>query len=77
MEGWNAVGILPSPETERVELVSDASGSWGCAAVWGTQWLQWQWNAKVESWHIAPKEFNPSSAIIVHSVGDGVAGKAN
>ena len=27
MEGWNGVGILASPETERVELVSDASGS--------------------------------------------------
>ena len=59
MERWNGVGILPSPETERVELVSDASGSWGCAAVWGTQWLQWRWNAKAQSWHIAPKELLP------------------
>ena len=59
MERWNGVGILPSPETERVELVSDASGSWGCAAVWGTQWWQWCWNAKAQSWHIAPKELLP------------------
>ena len=53
------MGILPSVETERLELVSDASGSWGCATVWGTQWLQWRWNAKAQSWHIAPKEFLP------------------
>ena len=59
MEGWNGVGILPFPETERVELVSDASSSWGCAAVWGTQWWQWYWNAKAESWHVAPKELLP------------------
>ena len=44
-------------DTERVELVSDASGSWGCAAVWGTQWWQWHWNAKAQSWHIALNNF--------------------
>ena len=68
MEGWNGVGILPSPETERVELVSDTSGSWGCATVWGTQW---RWSTVMAYC----SERAPSSAAIVHSVGEGLVRK--
>ena len=51
--------MLPNPAMEIIELESDASGSWGCAARWGPHWLQWQWSKKAQSWHIAPKEFLP------------------
>ena len=36
MIGWNGVGMIASPDQEVVVLESDASGSWGCGAVWGT-----------------------------------------
>ena len=44
--GWNGVSmmledILRSP---GVEVWSDASGSWGCGAIWETEWLQLAWS---------------------------------
>ena len=56
---WNGVGILPTPSMEVIHLVSDASGSWGCAAIWNNQWLQWQWDNLAQEWQIAPKELLP------------------
>ena len=35
IEPWNAVGILPDPTQEKITVESDASGSWGCATIWG------------------------------------------
>lgn len=52
---WNPT----DPTMEVVELELDASGGWGCAAVWGPHWLQWQWSNKAQLWHIAPKELLP------------------
>lgn len=48
-------------EQPQVELVTDASGSWGCGAVCGTKWFQLNWvRAKVASeWSIMPKEMLP------------------
>ena len=58
---WNghrllaAVGrLLPS-----VSVQSDASGSWGCGAVFGMSWIQLQWPASWQSIPIAPKETVP------------------
>ena len=45
-----------SPDTA---LWSDASGSWGCAAVWGPAWFQYQWNERVKGSSIAVMEFLP------------------
>ena len=59
LDGWNGIGILQDPAAEIVDIESDASGSWGCAAVWGPHWLQWQWSEKAQQWHIAPKELLP------------------
>ena len=59
LDKWNGVGILPTPGMESVHIHSDASGSWGCAVVWGKQWLQWRWNERAQDWHIAPKELLP------------------
>ena len=45
----------------KVEIWSDASGSWGCRAVWGGEWLQIAWcewpGFKVST--IAAKELLP------------------
>ena len=61
LESWNGVSILQvlhrqSPDTA---LWSDASGSWGCAAVWGPAWSQYQWNERVKGSSIAVMEFLP------------------
>ena len=59
LESWNGVGILPTAETPRLTLYTDASGKWGCAGIWGTKWFQWKWGNQVEQWYIAPKELLP------------------
>ena len=40
----------------QVEFLSDASGSWGCGAVWEMEWLQCPWNGDKG---IATKELLP------------------
>ena len=42
-----------------VEIATDASGSWGCTAVWGKQWLQCQWKNDWTAESIALKELHP------------------
>ena len=37
-------------------VTSDASGTWGCGAFSGTQWLQLQWPPCWVAYSIAPKE---------------------
>ena len=38
---------------------TDASGTWGCAAVLGSQWLQWQWPSEWYEIGIMAKELVP------------------
>ena len=59
MEGWNGVSLMPRLSLPAVIVESDASGSWGCGALWGTQWFQWQWRDGAPEWLIAPKELLP------------------
>lgn len=59
IDRWNGVGLLPCPGRQTVHLETDASGNWGCAAVWGSDWLQWEWNNVASQWQIAPKELLP------------------
>ena len=46
--------LLPS-----VTVQSDASGGWGCGAVWGKLWLQVQWPSSWADVSIALKELAP------------------
>ena len=58
VSSWNGTSILPEVEPSHF-LYSDASGTWGCGAFWGSFWFQIQW---IESWrnvHIAAKELAP------------------
>ena len=41
MESWNGISLMPGLTPLATPLVSDASGSWGCGAYWGTRWFQW------------------------------------
>lgn len=58
---WNGVAMMEnSPETgQEIQLYTDASGSFGCGAWWGVEWLQLQWPAGMEDWSIAHKELLP------------------
>ncbi len=59
--GWNGIKLLRNPAEARpsTTLVSDASGSWGCGAHWGSQWFQLPWAGQAERWHITAKELVP------------------
>ena len=60
---WNGVSMMltSSPESPGVEFWSDASGSWGCGAVWGPNWFQVEWSQWPEFGEasIAAKELLP------------------
>ena len=56
---WNGVSILPNPRPISVEVVSDASGTWGCGAYWHPHWFQLQWSTRAHPLSIAVKELLP------------------
>ena len=60
---WNGVSMMvdESITFSKVEVWSDASGSWGCGALWGTEWLQVAWEdcRWFEVTPIAAKELLP------------------
>ena len=73
MEQWNGIGLLPDMENRTSKLYSDASGSWGCVAVFEDQWFQWQWSQQACIWHIAPMELLPIVlAMLIWGGGGGV-----
>ena len=43
----------------QVLFSSDASGSWGCGAIWATRWIQCEWQSAWENESIALKELLP------------------
>lgn len=59
MEEWNGAALIPRVGPQQTPLISDASGSWGCGAFWGTHWFQWKWEGRAKDWSIAPKELLP------------------
>ena len=59
MEGWNGISLMPTLVPMKSPLRTDASGSWGCGAAWGSQWFQWKWEGPSKEWSIAPKELLP------------------
>ena len=46
-------------DSPDIQLISDASGSWGCGAFSGTQCFQLQWSDNTEQHHITIKELIP------------------
>ena len=55
---WNRSGFF-QPKTPTVEVVSDASGSWGCGVFHSSLWFQYQWPGFWQGCHIAAKEMVP------------------
>lgn len=61
MDEWNGISYasIHIPAQATVEFTSDASGSWGCGAVWAPQWFQHPWNDTWQGIGIAAKELLP------------------
>ena len=61
LDKWNGISMISPPPSQAtdIHLYSDASGSFGCGAWWGVEWLRYLWQ---ESWihqSIAAKELLP------------------
>ena len=59
--------------TPTVTFASDASGSWGCGAVWQQAWLQRQWDREWADENIAAKELVPIAVACMCHFGPGMA----
>ena len=62
LQSWNGLSILRHPSISshpECYAQTDASGTWGCAAVLGSQWLQWQWPPEWYETGIMAKELVP------------------
>lgn len=46
-------------EAPEIQVVSDASGSWGCGAYWLPHWFQIQWSHQLQFCSIQVKELIP------------------
>ena len=59
---WNGRSMFkvykPQGQPE-ITFKSDASGSWGCGAVWNNRWKQMEWNRSWDQQCIAAKELLP------------------
>ena len=58
IEQWNGVSLLSLPAPAH-HIYTDASGSWGCGAIWSPRWLQLQWPEEWASENIAVMELVP------------------
>ena len=69
---WNGVFFLQLSGSAEPSVVfyTDASGSWGCGAIWGSDWLQGQWPLQWADMSIMIKELVPvlcAAAVRGHS----------
>ena len=55
---WNGASMMP-PELSVFSILSDASGSWGCGAVFKHWWFQLAWPPAWRGVPISPKEMVP------------------
>ena len=68
IQHWNGLSILRSPYATTVPdilIQTDASGSWGCGAVFSHRWLQLQWPKEWRDEAIMAKELVPIVLAIV------------
>ena len=59
---WNGRSMLEAHKPRwhpEITFSSDASGSWGCGAVWNGRWIQLEWNGSWSQQCIAAKELLP------------------
>ena len=58
---WNGISLLHNPQQSTFDyrLWTDASGTWGCGARFGDQWLQFRWPPEWTPITIMAKELVP------------------
>ena len=60
---WNGLSIILKARSQApdIRVWSDASGKWGCGALWGGSWFQvtWENHPRAQQWDIAAKELLP------------------
>ncbi len=61
LESWNGVSMQPHSSLELTihHIYTDATGSFGCDAIWGTQWLLYVWPRSFGQKAIATQELLP------------------
>ena len=62
LESWNGVSLMTANQqlTPQHEVVSDASGRWGCGAYYAKEWFQLSWvGSEMEEATIMVKELVP------------------
>ncbi len=61
LPSWNGVSLLQTPVKAPPAIImsTDASGSWGCGAVWPPHWFQVPWDPNWSENNIAVKELVP------------------
>ena len=73
MEKWNGISMLWATQRylSDTTVYSDASGSWGCGALWQQKWFNFPWSAKLQTCSIAVKQLVPvvvTASYVVHRV---------
>ena len=58
---WNGLSLLRSSKPGPADycIQTDASGSWGCGALFGHHWFKWHWSAEWSAMGIMAKELAP------------------
>lgn len=64
LQVWNGKSIMP-PKNPPFVIRSDASGSWGCGAIYENLWFQLRWPLSWQAVSIAPKELLPIVVAVV------------
>jgi len=62
VHAWNGISFLecsPIPWLSDVHIKTDASGSWGCGALFNNLWFQLQWSTEQKQIDIMAKELTP------------------
>ena len=61
MEKWNGISMLWDTQrySSDITVYSDASGSWGCWALWQQKWFNLPWSVQLQTCSIAVKELVP------------------
>ena len=55
---WNGISVLWDVGANNT-ATSDASGSWGCGAIWAKAWFHFQWWDRLRPLCITAKEMIP------------------
>ena len=65
---WNGLSIVRHPyfvSLPASSILTDASGTWGCGAIFHHHWFQWQWSSEWTDEGIMAKELVPIVLAIV------------